>query len=298
MKISSCSIESGQSAGMEVLFALLPQNHGSSRLGPPSSGTAVLDLRLLGHFCNASAYGNPKKQRIKGGRGWGQGCTKHFTEEGDLSPCRRPSNRANNPPKILQPRFCRVSPFPAPPGGALLGHAASLRSHLWRGLERSHHRPRLPESASATSPHPRCLIYPQRRVAAALWMALGGGGGDGDGGTLPGSEQKRSSGGHGADVAVPEVDGISISLPAAASQVFQAKLLIAFGNRGVGRKVLYWVFGAGASVPFWGSGVGGLCDPTGAGGVGLAFGGIKGCFLLNKPLGMAPHTAPSLCTNP
>lgn len=117
-------------------------------------------------------------------------------------------------------------------------------------------------SAATTFPVSQRARLQRPRIPAALytpsavlqppsgWPLERGGGGDGDGGALPGSEQKQSSKGHGADVAVPEVDGISISLPAAASQVFQAKLLIAFGNGGVGRKVLCWVFGAGASVPF------------------------------------------------
>lgn len=150
---------------------------------PEILGAAVRDLPALAqlcwicncgdHFCNTSACSKPKKKRMKGGTGWGQGCTEHFAEEGALSPCCHPSNRATDPP---QPRFCKVSPSRTP-RGALLGCAASLRSYLRRGLERSHHLPRLPESASATSPHPRCLIYPQRRAAAALWMALGEGGG-------------------------------------------------------------------------------------------------------------------------
>lgn len=150
---------------------------------PEILGAAVWDLPALAqlcwicncgdHFCNTSACSKPKKKRMKGGTGWGQGCTEHFTEEGALSPCCHPSNRATDPP---QPRFCKVS-LSRTPRGALLGCAASLKSYLRRGLERSHHLPRLPESASATSPHPRCLIYPQRRAAAALWMALGGGGG-------------------------------------------------------------------------------------------------------------------------
>lgn len=149
---------------------------------PKILGAAVRDLPALAqlcwicncgdHFCNTSACSKPKKKRMKGGTGWGQGCTEHFAEEGALSPCCHPSNRATDPP---QPRFCKVSPSRTP-RGALLGCAASLRSYLRRGLERSHHLPRLPERVCNVPASPLPYIPPAPRCSRPLDGPWRGGG--------------------------------------------------------------------------------------------------------------------------